>query len=308
MGLRWNEIMKMRRGMSRAGHVVEIASVGEPGEFRPARAAAAGLFGFAVLSLAFVSMASAAPVEELECLIEPRMNVALGTPIEGVIEEVLVERGDTVEKDQTVLEIESSLQRAAVDAAAVRLDLSQRDLNRLSALWKKSLIAQSEYEAARAARDLARIELKRAKTMLELRSITSPISGVVIKRLFDPGEYADNRPILELADINPLHVELFAPLAMLGAVRPGMTADILPEGPGGGRYKARVTVVDPVLDAASGTFGVRLELPNPGQKIQAGLRCRMRIDLGQAVGAGGNPAAAASAGTNPAGTDQPEGE
>jgi hypothetical protein len=38
-------------------------------------------------------------------------------------------------------------------------------------------------------------------------------------------------------------------------------------------------VVDQVLDAASGTFGVRLALPNPGQQLPAGIRCKVQFEL-----------------------------
>ena len=40
-----------------------------------------------------------------------------------------------------------------------------------------------------------------------------------------------------------------------------------------GSHLAKVVVVDKLIDAASGTLGVRLQLPNPGNKIPAGIRC-----------------------------------
>jgi hypothetical protein len=52
---------------------------------------------------------------------------------------------------------------------------------------------------------------------------------------------------------------------------------VIPEQPIGGRYSATVKVVDRVIDAASGTFGVRLELPNRQRAIPAGARCRVRF-------------------------------
>jgi len=44
---------------------------------------------------------------------------------------------------------------------------------------------------------------------------------------------------------------------------------------GGGTYTAKVVIVDRVIDAASGTFGVRLEIPNPKYELPAGLKCRV---------------------------------
>ena len=42
-----------------------------------------------------------------------------------------------------------------------------------------------------------------------------------------------------------------------------------------GEYEAKVTIVDKVVDAASGTFGVRLEMPNPEHRITPGLKCKV---------------------------------
>ena len=78
---------------------------------------------------------------------------------------------------------------------------------------------------------------------------------------------------MELAQIDPLNVELVLPVRYFGSIKPGMVADVMPQEPVGGMYQAKVVSLDKVIDAASGTFGVRLEFPNPGNKVPAGLRC-----------------------------------
>ena len=64
-------------------------------------------------------------------------------------------------------------------------------------------------------------------------------------------------------------------MELLGTIKVGMQAEVTPENPVGQVYKAKVTIVDRVIDAASGTFGVRLELPNPKYRLPAGLKCRV---------------------------------
>jgi hypothetical protein len=58
-------------------------------------------------------------------------------------------------------------------------------------------------------------------------------------------------------------------------IKVGMRAKVIPEAPVGGEYIAEVKIVDRVIDAASGTFGVRLELPNSNHGLQAGLKCKV---------------------------------
>lgn len=59
----------------------------------------------------------------------------------------------------------------------------------------------------------------------------------------------------------------------LDSIYAGMQATVYPQQPVGGEHQAEVITVDPVVDAASGTFGVRLALPNPDDRLPAGLRC-----------------------------------
>jgi len=65
--------------------------------------------------------------------------------------------------------------------------------------------------------------------------------------------------------------------AILGKVAVGMTAQVKPESPVTASYTGKVTVVDPVVDAASGMFGIRIEIPNPNNRLPSGLKCTVRF-------------------------------
>ena len=87
------------------------------------------------------------------------------------------------------------------------------------------------------------------------------------------GEYVSEADTIRVVEIDPLYVEVVMPIEQFGSIRKGMTARVFPEQPIGGEYTATVTIVDQLVDAASGTFGVRLELPNKDRKVPAGLKC-----------------------------------
>jgi len=262
----------------------------------------------AVAALWVVAAARAAAQEpgpaELDCLIEPRERVVLAASVLGVVESVLVERGDRVEPGQVVATLEASVERAMVTSARARaeskgelegtearLALEARRHARSQKLFQQGIVSdvdldesESRYVGARIERDrardahvLAKLELARAEAALGLHTLRSPISGVVVRRILAPGEYADPPQVLELAQVDPLYVEVFAPARMLGQIALGAQGRVLPEDPIGGEHAARVIVVDPVVDAASGTFGVRLELPNSEHAIPAGLKCKVRF-------------------------------
>lgn len=241
---------------------------------------------------------------ELRCLIKPSQVVAVGTPVEGLIESVTVDQGDLVGAGQVLAVLESSRERAAVAVAKAKSELESalkttqvrmeygvrkveraRDLRKTSAIAHNELDeAETELRVAEAAaleakedHELARLEYQRAAAELALRTIRSPITGLVVERYLTPGELVRQSPVLKVAQIHPLRVEVFAPLAWLDKIVPGMVADVVPDSATSSPYVATVETVNRVIDTANGTFGVRLHLPNPDHHIPAGLPCTVHF-------------------------------
>ncbi len=239
-----------------------------------------------------------------DCIINPSEVVDLGSAATGVLEKILVDRGDPVKKGMVLAQLDSELEAATVKLAQVKAGLTTgvqlrranasyllRRQKRSQKLFRKAVISQNDMDLAETEaqlaqlqvrqeqdnRFLARLELTRAKAALKRRTIHSPIDGVVTERYKAPGEFVDDSPILQLAQLDPLHVEVLLPVDLIGQIQPGMQARVFPEAPGQPTQSATVTRVDQVADAASGTFGVRLALPNPDQQIPAGLRCQLEF-------------------------------
>ena len=214
-----------------------------------------------------------------ECLVEPSMVVNVGTSVDGVLERVIVDRGDVVRKGQLVARLQSGVEAAAVELSKARVDFGKRKVERNETLFDKQLISAQERDEMVTETRLREQELLRDAEVLKLRSIVSPIDGVVVERRLAPGELvrADKSVVLRLAQLNPLHVEVVAPAELFGSVRVGMTGQVslAPFFPG--TFPAKVVVVDKLIDAASGTFGARLQLANPANKLPAGIRCSVRF-------------------------------
>ena len=237
---------------------------------------------------------------EFEGLIEPYELVNVGTPVEGVVAQVHVKRSALVEKGQPLVHLESSVEKAVVQRSRAlvevegeiklqkeKLAFARRIDKRVEELFNSEAIsaekkdqAATEVILARAAlqkatenRMLAQLDLKRAKAILDRRTINSPISGIVVERFVSPGEFVDNQPLIKIAQMDPLRVEVVLPVEMFREIKPGMKADIKPENEPDEIYSATVAIVDRVIDPASGTFGVRLELPNPDYRLPGGLKC-----------------------------------
>jgi multidrug efflux pump subunit AcrA (membrane-fusion protein) len=142
-----------------------------------------------------------------------------------------------------------------------------------------------------------------AQAQLAQRTIRAPLAGVVTERLSAPGELVDQKPLLRIASIDPLRVDVLVPAAAFGQIEPGRKASVVPELFNRSSHVAVVKTVDRVVDAASNTFRVRLELPNPSGALPAGLRCKIDLALKLPEASRAAPSAAAE----PAGAAQPVG-
>jgi multidrug efflux pump subunit AcrA (membrane-fusion protein) len=96
-----------------------------------------------------------------------------------------------------------------------------------------------------------------------------------------PGESTENQPIVQLAKIDPLLVEVVAPASLFGKINKDMAVEVHPDAPANNQYQATVSIIDRIIDAASGSFSIRLALPNPDAKLIGGTKCIARFAIAQ---------------------------
>lgn len=253
---------------------------------------------FLLLSLSVSAGVAAAP---LGCLIVPKQEADIGTPVIGVVEEVRVERGERVEKDQVLVVLKSPVEAANVDVARARarteaelraaraaLALAESRHTRSIGLHEKGFISLQALDQSAAELEVARQQVAQSREQLRVfgreealaqaqltqRALRAPFAGVITDRMVEPGERVEERPLLRLAAIDQLRAEVVMPAQHFGLVRAGSEAVITPEIPGLGPVSATVNVVDPIIDAASNTFRIQLGIDNADGAIPAGVRCR----------------------------------
>lgn len=243
---------------------------------------------------------------DLPCLITPYIVAEIGSATSGVIASLPVDRGDQVTKGQPIAYLESSLQDIALKIAQARaesdailqtnqarLEFGTRRLIRTKELYENEISSLSELDEAETAKLLAelalieatnskkvaQLEAEQAEVQLHLRTIRSSIPGIVLERILSPGELVQGTPIFKIAQMDPLRIEVLAPIRFWGEIAIGDIARVHPIAPIHGVFEAHVTVVDKIIDPANETFGVRLELPNPYLRIPAGLKCQLRFNI-----------------------------
>jgi len=232
---------------------------------------------FLLFMALFLLVPRGAAAQDLEGMIEPYEIVKVSSQVAGVIETIPVERGDLVKKGQVIATLKSGVEAANVKLAQSQVDFSRRKLERNKVLFADKLISDHDKDEIDTELKKGEAMLQDAQEKLEMRIIRSTVDGVVVKRELSPGEYISEKHIMVIARINPLNVEVVVPVRRHGSIYKGMTAEVRPEAPVGGVYRGKVVIVDKVIDAASGTYGVRVEVPNANLKLPAGLKCKIRF-------------------------------
>lgn len=268
----------------------------------PTTLAMATVLALCAWALPAASQPTGAP---LACLILPARVAELGSAVIGVVESIEVERGDVVKKGQVLVHLRAEVERASTAVARSRAqseaelrgaqaarELSQIKLNRSRTLKDQNFVSAQAVEQAEAelkvahervgqARDALRTlaqEVSMSDAQASQRTLRSPFDGVVIERYANPGERFEDKPLVKVAVISRLRVEVIVPTSLFGSMRIGQQLSVQPELPGAAARPARIVQIDRVLDPASNTFRMRLDMANADGQLPAGLRCK--VDAG----------------------------
>lgn len=240
------------------------------------------------------------------CLISPDRVADIGSPVVGIVASLPVDVGDVVRAGQTLVSLRADVEGANVQAAQARssidaevlaaeasLQLARQRLERSQQLQAEGFVSSQATDQARAEHQVAQQKLQQARGQLRVsagelgvaraqlgqRRVQAGFDGVIVERFVNVGERVEDKPMLRLARLDPLRVELVVPAQRYGSLAVKDQISVQPDLPGAAPVTASVTHVDPLIDAASNTFRVRLKLPNPGHVLPGGARCKVDLPM-----------------------------
>ena len=214
-------------------------------------------------------------VKTLGCMLEPSKKVAVSSPIASVIDNIPVKRGQKVKKNQLLFALRSGIESANVSLAQAKANFAERSAKRNEELYGDDLLSSHERDEIETEMLVAAMELKVKKEELAMRSVYSTVDGVVIERHNNAGEYVSTNPVVEVTVLDPLYAEVLMPFERFSDFSTGQTMTISLPFPINSSHEAKITIIDPIIDSASGTFRMRLELPNKNYVIPAGVSCQL---------------------------------
>ncbi len=199
-------------------------------------------------------------------------NIAPATP--NRIKKINVEVGDHVRAGQTLVELDTS------NAQQLRINLDQieREYNRAVSLLEIGAGTQQAVDQLRAQLDAARSQYD---NMMENTVLTSPVTGVVTARNYDPGDMCGSMPVLTVGQLTPeVKVMINVSENDMNTLRQGMPVAVTFDAFPGETFSGKIARIYPTVDTATRTFGVEVRIANGAERIKPGMFARVEVNLG----------------------------
>lgn len=249
---------------------------------------------------------------ELSGNLAPRARVGVKPRVPGAIERVLVDIGAAVREGQTLATIDRreidaeadaatasvAVATAGVDAADAGLSNATTELERARNLFEKGALprqrldaAETANKAALAQRELARASLaqaqaaqRRAREVQRDTTLTSPVSGHVVERNYDPGAMPGDLPVVVIADLRVLKLEAGVSELEAGRLKVGMPAEVVVQARPGEKYVGELAAIAPEVNERNRHFKIEIRVPNPEAVLLSGMYATARIVTERATG------------------------
>ena len=225
---------------------------------------------------------------------------------QGRLQSIDVRIGDAVARGQVLAKVEDQelreqlrqadasfeVARATIRQREADLSFARTNLDRNKSLFDRQLLprqslddAEARFQAAQAQLDLARAQLQQASSRrdelqinLGNTTVNSPVNGYVAKRLVDPGAYVTQSvTLLSVVDISTVRLVVNLVERDLRKVSVGAGASVSVDAYPGETFTGRVARVAPVLDPATRTAEMEVEIPNASGRLKPGMYARVRL-------------------------------
>jgi membrane fusion protein (multidrug efflux system) len=210
--------------------------------------------------------------------LEAEADAEIIAKVGGEVRQIFVEEGDRVRAGQVLAQLDDRQLRLQAAQTRAALAKAERDFNRQVELNAKGLVSAGAFENLKYDLDNHRAAHDLAQLNLSYSAIRAPFAGVVAERHVKLGkELAVGSPVFRVTDPTPLKASVFVPERELARLKPGQPANVAADALAGRSFPAHVKLVSPMVDAATATFKVTLEVDDPKGDLKPGMFARVGI-------------------------------
>ena len=210
-------------------------------------------------------------------------GIDLSTEVNGIVSEILFESGQPVKQNDVLVQLDASVDIAALEALQAEESLARIQFERLQGLFEKNVTSKSEYDEAEARFDAARARARQQEALINRKTIRAPFDGIAGIRQINTGQYITaGTPIVALLALNPIYVDYSLPERFLNQVATGQAVelrfDALPEQV----FSGTISALDSGIDRGTRTLKIRATLENPDGILKPGMFAQVSSVTGEA--------------------------
>ncbi len=208
----------------------------------------------------------------LPARVVPLQEAHLAAERAGRVIDLLADKGQSVEADQVLLRLDGRLWEAARQRAEIEERDASRDLKRWKELEKTGAVSGSEFESIQRRQESAKIALGEAEVMLSQCEVRSPFAGVIVARLVEVGDYAnEGQAVLRVIRLDRVKLTFDVPEQDIGSLQVGQHKTFTLAVLAGREFTGEITFVSSQAERESNSFPVELTVENADGALKAGM-------------------------------------
>jgi len=208
--------------------------------------------------------------ESFSIVLNPRKEAVLSAEVDSTVKQIVREFGQSFKKGDTLVRFNSVYFRLKLSQANAVYEQKQKAFTAVSDLYKNRSRSSIDLEEARAEQSIAKVNVDLANYDLTRCTIKAPYNGRVEHLAVDENEWvAEGDPLIRIVNDTTLLARTLVPAGALASFAIGSPVKI--ELTGGNIVSGNVSHIGAVMDSASQTFEVKIEIPNPDGKLRCGM-------------------------------------
>jgi membrane fusion protein, multidrug efflux system len=209
-------------------------------------------------------------------------GVVVANDAPGIVSRILFESGAVVHQGQTLVELDTAVERAQLASSRARMDLAAINAERSRALVKSAAIAQSQSDTDDSQLKTTTTDSNALQAQIDRKIVRAPFTGRLGIREVNLGQYLNSGTrITVLEAIDTVYVDFTLPQQRLADITIGLPVRVAIEGAEGPPQDGKVAAIDPEVDSLTRTIKVRAAVPNKGETLRPGMFANVTVVLPQ---------------------------
>jgi membrane fusion protein, multidrug efflux system len=210
----------------------------------------------------------------------PVQGVTISADAEGTIIKIMVESGTTVKAGDPLVEIDTSVEVAQLNAAEARAELAKINIERAKELLNNKTLAKSEFDTIEASSKQSLADVAALKAQIDKKLVRAPFDGRIGIRLVNVGQYiSKGRALMPLQKLDPIYANFNVPQRQLSEMTIGQKIGVTIDAYQGKVFEGTISAINSEVDASTRNVSIQGTLSNPEELLRAGMFAQVEVQL-----------------------------